>query len=188
LGPKWLEAIPVMQIMAFNGALLLFHASICTVLVGRGFPLHVGVANSTYVIVLITLLFLFASHLGVVGAAYAALMTSLLCTPVYLYQVKRCLGIGPSLFVKAVMRPLLACIATTALLRLTLPYDQASGGTLASVTWLLVGSAFGLAIYSGVLWCLWSMSGRPGGAERAVIDRVSTFISQRAGNRPAATP
>lgn len=188
LGPKWLEAVPVMQIMAFNGALLLFHASISTVLVGRGFPLQVGVANSTYVIVLIALLLALATHVGVVGAAYSALLTSLLCTPVYLYQVKRCLGIGPSLFLRAVMRPLLACIATTALLLWALPYDQAATGTLASMTWLLVGSACGLAIYSGALLGLWSMSGRPGGAERAVIDRVTSFVSQRAGSRPAAVP
>jgi O-antigen/teichoic acid export membrane protein len=188
LGPKWLEAVPVMQIMAFNGALLLFHASISTVLVGRGFPLQVGVANSTYVIVLIALLLALASHVGVVGAAYSALLTSLLCTPVYLYQVKRCLGIGPSLFLRAVMRPLLACIATTALLLWALPYDQAATGTLASMTWLLVGGACGLAIYSGALLGLWSMSGRPGGAERAVIDRVTSFVSQRAGSRPAAVP
>jgi lipopolysaccharide exporter len=186
LGLKWLEAVPVMQIMAFNGALLLFHASICTVLVGRGFPLHVGIANSSYVIVLLALLFVFATHVGVVGAAYAALLTSLLCTPVYLYQVKRCLGISPGLFLRAVMRPLLACAATTALLRWALPYDEATTSTLLSVTWLFVGAASGLAIYSAVLWCLWSMAGRPDGAERAVIDRLRSFVSQRSASPPAA--
>jgi lipopolysaccharide exporter len=188
LGVKWLDAVPVMQIMAFNGALLLFHASICTVLVGRGYPLNVGIANSSYVIVLIALLFIFATHIGVVGAAYAALSTSLLCTPIYLYQVKRCLGIGPSLFLKAVLRPLLACAATTALLRWALPLHDATTSTLMSMAWVLVGSVAGLVIYSGTLWSLWSMAGRPGGAERAVIDRVRSFVAQRTANRPAAVP
>jgi peptidoglycan biosynthesis protein MviN/MurJ (putative lipid II flippase) len=164
---------------------LLFHASIYTVLVGRGFPLQVGIANVSYVAVLFVLLFVFATH-GVIGAAYAALLTSLLCTPIYLYQVQRCLGIGPGLFLKAVMRPLLACVATTALLRWVLPYDEATTSSLLSATWLLVGSVSGLAIYSVVLWCLWSIVGRPDGAERAVIDRVRAFVSQRIASRPAA--
>ena len=186
LGLKWLEAVPVMQIMAFNGALLLFHASICAVLVGRGFPLQVAIANASYVAVLLALLFVFATHLGVVGAAYAALSTSLLCTPIYLYQVQRCLGIGPVLFLKAIVRPLLACAATTALLFWALPFDEATTSTLRSVTWLIVGSVSGLAIYSAVLWCLWSVAGRPGGAERAVIDRVHAFVAQRIASRTAA--
>jgi lipopolysaccharide exporter len=186
LGLKWLEAVPVMQIMAFNGALLLFHASICTVLLGRGFPLHVGIANSAYVVVLIALLFVFATHVGVVGAAYAALLTSLLSTPIYLYQVKRCLGVAPSLFLRAVMRPLIACAATTILLRWALPLHDPTTSTLTSVAWLLVGASSGLAVYSTALWSLWSVAGRPAGAERAVIDRVRAFISQRIANRPAA--
>jgi O-antigen/teichoic acid export membrane protein len=186
LGLKWLEAVPVMQIMAFNGALLLFHASICTVLVSRGFPLRVGVANASYVMLLIILLFLFSTHFGVVGAAYAALITSLLSTPIYLYQVKRCLGVSPGLFFGAVLRPLLACAATAALLRWTLPYHEATTSNLAAVAWLLVGTVAGLGIYSGVLWCLWSLVGRPAGAERAVIDRVRSFVMQRLASRPAS--
>jgi hypothetical protein len=59
---------------------------------------------------------------------------------------------------------------------------------LMSMAWVLVGTVSGLLIYSGTLWSLWSMAGRPGGAERAVIDRVRSFVAQRTASRPTAAP
>jgi lipopolysaccharide exporter len=186
LGAKWLAAVPVMQVLAFNGVLLLFHASISAVLVGRGFPMRVGVANATYVVVQLVLLFVFSMHSGVVGAAYAVLLTSALCTPIYLYQVRHCLRISPVLFVKAVIRPLAACAGTTLLLRWLLPAVDSTVSTLDAIPWLLGGAAAGVAAYAALLWCLWSLAGRPAGAEQSVIDRARLFLRERSAKRAAS--
>lgn len=187
LGPKWLSAVPLMQILAFNGALMLFHSSISAVLMGRGFPFRVGVANASYVVVLVALLFVFSMRLGVVGAAYAALLTTVLCTPVYLYQIRHCLAIGPGVFLRAVARPLLAALLTAGALRLALPAHEPAMNVAVSALWLVGGSAAGVLLYTALTLGLWTLAGRPAGAERAVLDRLRSFAAQRFGGR-FATP
>lgn len=186
LGPKWLTAVPLMQVLAFNGALMLFHSSISAVLMGRGFPFRVGIANASYVIVLVALLFLFSTHFGVVGAAYAALLTTVLCTPIYLYQIRRCLGIGADVFLKAIARPLTAALLTAALVRAAMPEHEPAMGVIVAALWFIGGSAAGVLIYAGLELGLWRLAGRPAGAERAVLDRLRSFLGQRFGGRFAA--
>ena len=96
LGQKWLAGVPLMEILAFNGGLLLIHSSICTALIAVGHPDRVVKTNAVYVVMLLSLLVLLVPRLGLHGAAYAALTASILCTPVYLWQVRRTLGIPPS--------------------------------------------------------------------------------------------
>ncbi|MDP1691624.1 MAG: lipopolysaccharide biosynthesis protein [Burkholderiaceae bacterium] len=179
LGPKWLAAVPVMAVLAFNGATMLFHASIGAVLMGRGFSAQVAIANAIYLAVLLPLLFLFSAHFGVVGAAYAALLTTVLCTPVYLYQIRRCLGIGAGIFLNAVARPLTAALMTAGLLRWLLPNHEATMSIFVAAAWLLGGTAAGVLIYVALATSLWALSGWPAGAERAVLDRLRSFLATR---------
>ncbi|MGE0099190.1 MAG: polysaccharide biosynthesis C-terminal domain-containing protein, partial [Hydrogenophaga sp.] len=172
LGNKWLAAVPLMQLLAFNGALLLFHASICAVLIARGHPARVMYANLGYTILLLGLLgtiFFFYKDIGVVGAAYAALLTSLISTPLYLYQLHRCLGLRPSLFLRSISRPVLACTAIALLVPALLPAHQSSMGVLECLQWLVAGGAIAVFVYALAILAAWALAGRPDGAERIVL-------------------
>ena len=68
LGTKWLEAVPLMEILAVNGALLLFHSSICAVLIANGYPARVTMSNGLYVVMSLVLLVALVPGLGVTGA------------------------------------------------------------------------------------------------------------------------
>jgi len=189
LGQKWLDAVPLMQILAFNGALMLFHSSICAVLIGRGFPARVTYSNACYTAILLLLLalfFLFWRGLGVEGAAYAALLTSVLCTPIYLYQMRHCLGLGPSLFLKAIARPMIAAGVLVVLVRAVLPaYDPAMGGVVV-LGWLVAGIALAVASYLATVAAVWQLRGRPPGAEQVLLGRVGALWTRRfatAGDR-----
>ena len=183
LGQKWLAAVPLMEVFAFNGALLLFHSSISAVLMGRGFAGRVTASNTIYVMVLAAMLALFAMGKGAVGAAYAVLLTTLACTPIYLYQVWRALGIAPSVFARAVGRPLIAALATAALLRWGMPAYIPTMGLAATVGWLAGGVVAGGGIYFGLVAAQWYLAGRPEGAERAVLDRARGFLESGLGRR-----
>src|SRR5690606_33337196 len=56
LGQKWLAAIPVLQILAFNGALLMMHSSISTLLIGTGHVKQVTGCNAAFVVILLAAL------------------------------------------------------------------------------------------------------------------------------------
>lgn len=172
LGPKWLAAVPLMQVLAFNGALLLFHASMCTVLVGRGFPERVTLANAIYVAVLLILLGVFAWHAGLEGAAFAVLATSLACTPVYLYEMRRCLGVEMSAFARAVFRPAAAAALMVAVLRMLLPSAAEHLSLGMAAAWLGGGIVVGALSYAAGLFAIWALVGRPDGPERMVLDRI----------------
>lgn len=186
LGAKWLDAIPLMQVLAFNGALLLFQSSMCSVLFGRGHPASVTLSNAIYSVVLITLLALFLTFgqaMGVVGAAYAALTTTVLCTPLYLYQMHRCLGVSPRLFGRSIQRPLLGALAIVGLLQAGLPPYEPVLGFPATVGWLLAGTALAILAYVATVMLAWRLAGRPLGAERLAIDFARTQWTQRVGRR-----
>ncbi len=190
LGQKWLDAIPLMQVLTFNGALLLFHSSMCSVLFGRGFPGAVTASNAVFALLLIASLSIFLGFLpqtGLVGAAYAALTTSLLCTPLYLYQMRRCLGVPPSLFIRATRRPALAATAVIVVVQLVLPPYDAAIGPLATVLWFGVGVALAVIVYVGAIAAIWHFVGRPAGAEQIAWDFVGDQIRRRLARKvPAA--
>jgi lipopolysaccharide exporter len=189
LGAKWLAAVPLMEVLAFNGAVLLFHSSISAVLIGRGHPARTTFANGCYVGLLAIAFAVigFGWHeSGVVAVAYGVLLTSVLATPVYLYQVKRCIGIAPGVFVRAIMRPLLAAALMAVAMRYVVPAYSPAMGMHWTIAWLVGGAAFGVCIYASAAMALWWAAGRPAGAERIVIDRVRAMLAARFGDRSVA--
>jgi len=189
LGSKWLGATPLIQVLAFNGALLLFQSSMCSELFARGHPATVTSSNAIFSVVLITLLatvFWLWRDIGVVGAAYAALATSLITTPLYLFQMWRCLQVPPSLFGLALRRPLLGCVAMVTVVYGLLPTYDAALGYWLTVGWLLAGGVLAIATYLVVVALAWHAAGRPPGAERIAYDFVRALIVRRFEERRAA--
>jgi O-antigen/teichoic acid export membrane protein len=186
LGNQWLQAIPLMEVLAFNGALLLFHSSMCAVLIGRGFPANVTLVNAGYTLILVALMAIWIQAAGVVGAAYAAVATSLLSTPLYLYQIRKCLGIKPSAFLSGIARPLFAAALMAIFVRAVLPPLDAAAPFMTMTTWLVTGVLLGVVSYVGCAVAAWFLAGRPEGAERIVLDRVRSIVSSRFGSRLAA--
>ena len=179
LGEKWSAAVPLMEVLAFNGALLLFHASIAAVLLGRGLPRRVTFANVCYVILLAAMLAIFAPRYGAVGTAYAVLLTSVIGTPLYLYQVRKGLGVPLGVFTRAIARPLFAALGTALLVRWGMPVHEASMGFFVSAAWLIGGLVSGVLIYLAFIVVLWRLAGRPVGAETVVFERVAGFLGPR---------
>jgi lipopolysaccharide exporter len=184
LGQKWLGAVALMQILAFNGALLLFHSSICAVLIGRGFPARVTYSNAIFTCVLLALLalsFLYGRDMGVVGAAYAALLTSVICTPVYLHQMRRCLGLGAGMFLKAITRPVIAAAMLVVTVRAMLPAYEPAMGFVVSLGWLVAGVVLAVSTYIATVAVAWQLLGRPPGAEQMLLERARALWARRAG-------
>jgi O-antigen/teichoic acid export membrane protein len=176
LGTKWLDAVELMRALALNGVLLMLHASMCAVLVARGFPARVAAANITYVAVLLPLLSLFALRFGIQGVVYAALLSSVVCTPVYLWQIRRSIGIGPMVFLRAIARPALASLVMVALIAWAVPPYELGTTVAQAVGWLLSGVAIGAAAYLTIGWILWALVGKPAGTERLLLDKVGAIV------------
>lgn len=183
LGNKWLAAAPLMQLLVFNGVLVVVFQSLpCAVMIGRGFPARVMAATLTYTLLLLAALasaYFFMPDFGVTHAAYAALGTSLATTPLYLYQVRKTLKIGPSLFARALIRPVLASAALVLVVPGLLPAHDPSMGSLGSLAWLIAGCALGVATYTGVILLTWWVAGRPAGPEKKILAKGEEVLMRQ---------
>lgn len=178
LGTKWADAGPLMQILAINGAIMLLHSSIATYLIASGLPrVYLG-ANVVFVVILLAMFALLIPKLGLLGAAWAYLVSSILSTPVFIYLLKSKLSISPLVFVRALTRPILcAVLMTIGLYAFALPVS--SENTLSGAGNLLANIGLGILIYSATILISWVLSGRPDGGERLIADKIKQYIEQR---------
>ena len=172
LGPKWLAAIPLIQILAMFGAIELFHSSMSAVLIATGHPHAVARASTVFVLFLVTLLIVLVDRFGASGAAFAVVGASILSTPTFLRAIRVHTGIGPGAFVHAIIRPLIASAAMVAILRAAIP-PYAPSMAVSEAAWLLFGAvALGAIVYAIALTLFWLAARRPQSVERAVFGQV----------------
>lgn len=187
LGPKWLATVPLVEILAFNGGLMLLHSSIYTVLIATGHPDRGSTTNALYVVILLILFGLLIPGYGLRGAAFAVLIASILATPIFLFQLRRSVGVLPSEFLRVAARPLVAAVVMAALVRWFLPEWTTAINLAVSIGWAIGGLALGITVYTAVILLLWLASGRSSGAERVVLERLRRRLAKR-GAASASTP
>ena len=187
LGSKWLAATPLIEVLAFNGALLLFHSGICAMLIARGHARQVMVTNAAYVVILVMGLVLAVPNLGGIGAAYAALTATALSTPIYLFHVHRRIRVSPAVLLSSAMRPVAASAVMIFVVHSTLPSYDPSMPTTAALGFLLAGIAIGIATYAVVEPLTWIAVGRPSGPEQLVWVRVRALLATLAAHKTRRT-
>lgn len=176
LGVKWIDGVPLMEILSISGAILMFQASICSVLIAKGHPAAVTRTNALFVALLVGFLALLATRFGSVGAAYATLATTSLTMPAYLYQLRRHVGVPMLAFVRAVMRPVLASAGMVLVVHSVLPEYSVAMPAPQAVIWLLTGVMLGAVTYAVLALLIWLATGRPSGVEHLIATRVQSRL------------
>ena len=89
LGEKWLQIIPLIQVLIVFGSLRAITGFNTTVLYVRSKQHQVGIITTVSMLGLIASIWPLTQHFGVMGAAYASIVGSIVATPLlyyYLYQ------------------------------------------------------------------------------------------------------
>jgi lipopolysaccharide exporter len=177
LGERWIQSVPVLQIMSLHGMLMALQAIGYTVMLASGRPHIPARVNIVHVSIIIALLSTFTPRLGIEGSALAYLCTAAVMSPVNYYFVLQALQLRVSKVLSVFWRPLCAALAMSSVIWLMRRYLWSSPhGTVLA---LLGEVALGAAAYLLVLLALWTLSGRSGGAERLAIDYVRMRIASR---------
>jgi O-antigen/teichoic acid export membrane protein len=187
-GSKWLEATPVVEILAASSVFAVTNRINSILLSAFAFlrPLFVNVVSMS--IVQFGLLVPFVWYLGILGAAIASALGLLVEQATLTILLVRRFGIGPWDLPARIWRGVLAALAMAVFLALSgLGWAQTGEGAPANLGHLLLASLSGAAIYIAVLLGLWLASGRPNGPEMDVLElmkrtavRLHSFISRRA--------
>lgn len=188
-GAKWLEATPIIEILAISGVFAVMERLSSTLYYAFAYlrPLFWIVVVMS--VVQFALLVLFVWQSGIVGAALASAVTLLIQQTVLSVLAFRRFVMRPMDLLSRVWRCLLAAATMSAFLALSgLGWVSDAPSLSASLRQLFVTSGSGAAVYTAVLLSLWLASGRPNGPETDVLElirRVGTRLHGFASRRAA---
>jgi O-antigen/teichoic acid export membrane protein len=174
LGEKWLDAVPIIQILAVATAIAVMSSSNSSAFLAMGKPHQWTLLIGFRLAVLLPLVILLTRVMGLTGAALAELAASTLFLGISVPLMLRYLQLSYSAFFSRIWRPIvssgLMMIVVALVLRL-LPV----GGAAEAATQLVSGIGVGIATYLAAIVLFWVASGRPHGAETVLLARVSAW-------------
>jgi lipopolysaccharide exporter len=167
VGPRWLAAIPLVQIFAVVGIFRVVTLISTTLLTVYGM-LQVQFVSTTSILLLrIALLIILVSRFGLVGAGFAVAAAAILEEAFYLVVTFRRFNLRPANLLSGNWR---SAIATAAMAGVVLPmsdmFNWAPGPTFGHFFAQVLGGALTYVI---VLVAAWLAAGRPSGAEAQFI-------------------
>lgn len=169
LGPQWLDAIPIMQIIGLCGLVGALQGNMYIVMSAMGQPKANTMLSGSLLLVTLPVVILASLKYGALGAAYAHFAGSILGFVGILVVFTNVTGL-PILKLFAVMwRPLIASLV----MALAVQYGQ----LLVTTIWpdiqiaihLLTLMIVGVLSYTAAILSIWFFSGRPLSAERTIL-------------------
>jgi O-antigen/teichoic acid export membrane protein len=165
-GARWLAAVPLVQLLGVAGGLAAFGTigSVLLRVYGRmRLVLGIILAGAALRVVLLLLLI---PRFGLLGAGFAVALGMVFDHLLYLAMTLRGFAIALTALLGRLWRSVLATAAMAAVLALS----GFGGQHVASPALALLGGvALGVAVYGAVLLALWTLAGRPKGAERDAL-------------------
>jgi len=178
LGSQWQAAVPLLALLALSGASRSLTASTVSVHYATGQPRQQTLTTGIQAFTLLPLLALAISHYGLVGAAWAYLLHSVLVfMPICYWILLRTTPIRVSDIWDPLWRPLLAAALMFAIIK-PLADEWASPMALVALPRLLTLASLGALLYAASIFLLWRLSGRPEGPERALFRRIRPKLTK----------
>jgi len=180
LGWNWLDAIPIVQIIALTG---IFHVIIQTsgnVFGVRGETRLLFEMSLLSAIIRVPVLVLMVMRAELVGAALAMAGVTAVEAVLYLVMSSRRLAVRPWQYVGAIWRPALATAAMCLVLyEAGLGWATARGEIRDMLLQMIATAALGAVVYALVLGGAWLASGRPAGAETTLLNGLLRLVPAR---------
>jgi O-antigen/teichoic acid export membrane protein len=176
LGPNWLEAIPIVRIIAFSGLVGAVQSNLFLILVATGRP-RINTTFSASLLVLSLPLTVVASlHYGILGAAYAHFIVSFLGLCGISVVFCRAIDMPVGQLLSVAFRPAVASVIMAAC---AAGLDQASVGHSIANPALKIATLGPLytAAYIVSIYGLWFAGGKPAGAERTLADLATKKLA-----------
>jgi lipopolysaccharide exporter len=176
LGWKWLEAIPLIQVLALFSVLTALQTNISYVYLAVGRPrLITGVAAVQFV-VLISLLLPATWKWGATGAAWSFLITAICMVPVNQVLIHKQLNLSALGYAARLWRPAAAVALMTLAVHAIKRNLTLGNETHTYILALLLCVAAGALVYALSLYVFWHLSGRPAGAEKECLLRAEQAL------------
>lgn len=179
LGSRWGEAVPIIQVLSFAGAVSALTSNNMSAYQALGKP---SLSTATLAIrmglLLLGLAFL-STRFGVLGVAFAELFAALGSLAVSIPILSVTLRLSALTYFGTLIRPLLASALMGLVLKWVLPARGVDAGIGDAVAWLIMGSLAGAFVYPAFVASLWVLTGRPLSVEVMLFSRLRELILSR---------
>lgn len=173
LGPKWIEAVKLIEILAFFGITQVLQSNAYSAFIALGKPQIFVRINAIHVAILLASLSSLTWLYGVQGAAWAYVATAVVMLPVNIFLISLYLEMRAVRFVSHLWRPMTAATIMYLGVRAlgpelptaVIPPGQAAASLVTAV-------ALGVTLYVAAAFVLWQLSGRPEGAETSTLHQL----------------
>jgi lipopolysaccharide exporter len=173
LGAQWMQAAPLIQILAIYGVMRALHAGTGDVYLALGVHRVIALINLPHMLVGWPVMIYLYGKYGIEGAAWSVLCASAVGVALNVAIILRVLELKVSDLVGCYWRPLVAVAAmllvVNGLTRLWPPAASTGALALQVTAYVLAGAV----TFGGTLLMLWIASQRPDGAERVLLDRLA---------------
>jgi PST family polysaccharide transporter len=179
LGNKWLDAIPVIEYLAFAGAVWVLSTNSASVMLALGRPELLTAWQAIRMVLLLPALYYGAVAGGVEGVAVAYLSISAIALVLNIGIVLKVLSLSVSRYLDVVYRPVAsATLMYIVEVTLVLPWLVAALPDQRLVC-MLVAVAFGATFFVVFEIILWVVARRPVGAETRIIQILGELLETR---------
>ena len=180
LGGQWIEAVPILQVLTFYTAISTITSHTFYVLMALGcVNIYTSIMGGAMVVYL-PLLVALVQRFGAIGAAWAHIIVALALLPVLYGVTLRKLELKASVVIGALWRPVVgAAIMVVVVGWIEVSLAMGWGANPAAAE-LLLAVGVGVVSYASFVLLMWNVAGRPVGAERLILDKMTT-LTRRIG-------
>lgn len=176
LGNNWIEAIPIVEVLAFVGLFTSLQANTAAVLTSLGKPQINVLVQSLSAAVLVPSAVILALEYGIIGVAFAYFLANGMAFVINVALSVRFLRLRSSRLMNSAIRPL---VASATMYAAVSNLKGAIIGELPAALSLFSCIVFGMAVYIGTVLILWRISGRADGAESFVLNHTKSVPGLR---------
>ena len=182
LGPKWVDTIPLISLLAVFGAAALLESNPHYIFIAAGKPKITGLLTTLQFAVKAPLLIFALSAFGIIGAGLALLFVQMLMLPLVYRIVMRILKLELKQVLQAVWRPLASALVMYFVVR-TL-YWPGADQFIEHFMQLIALVGTGFVVYVATILTLWKLAGSPNGGEQLVLEKLPAPILRLKRQKP----
>jgi lipopolysaccharide exporter len=176
LGAKWLEVVPVLQILGFYGALRVVYSAAGSVYLALGKP-HIDAMLALATVAFgVPAMWWGATHYGLAGTAYGVFLMTAVGVPLHLITIGRLLSIEAADFGRVSWRTCASLAIMVVVVSLLKEFAHWPGGFLGPWIELATLSFAGAVTYAAAVAGLWVLSGAPESCEREILSLAKAAL------------
>lgn len=180
LGPQWVDAVPILQILGLCGLLGALQGNMYVVMSAMGKPKANTMLSASLLVVSLPAVIWASLQYGVLGAAYAHFVSALVGFVGIVMVFTLVTGTSKRSLISVMWRPLLASALMAWMILIAAPLLVHSSWSLPAAFSLFLLVAMGAVSYTCVIVAMWWLRGRPESAEKVVLMFLaSKFLANR---------